>query len=97
MLTYKKAEKLARTWVDLVTDGTDAIQPELTMSRPYGWIFFYQSKDCLDNPNDPSRMLFGNAPIIIDRMTGELTVTGTGKPIKEYLADYEATLPSSRL
>jgi len=36
-------------------------------------------------------------PIIVDRINGEIRVTGTAKPIEEYLAEYEATLPAARL
>jgi hypothetical protein len=95
MLTLSKAEALARTWVDIVTDGTAAIMPEHTMSRSYGWVFFYQSKSYLAS-KQPLDMLVGNAPIIVDKVSGEIRVTGTAHPIEQYLTEYEATLPLAK-
>ncbi|MCM3869702.1 MAG: YrhB family protein [Pyrinomonadaceae bacterium] len=66
------------------------------MTRPYGWVFFYQRKQYLTEPKF-EHMLVGNAPIIVDRIDGELRVTGTAKPTEEYLTEYEATLPVARL
>jgi hypothetical protein len=39
----------------------------------------------------------GNAPIIFDRIDGELRITGTAHDIDHYLIEYEATLPEARL
>ena len=96
MLTYAKAERLASLWVELSTDGDCEIQPEVTIDRPYGWVFFYQSKEYLKHGRFEDQSL-GNAPIIVDRVNGELNVAGTAKPIEEYLKEYEAALPPARL
>jgi len=96
MPTYQQAEKLATAWVDILLDGIAAITPEITMTRPYGWVFFYQSKEFLRDSKFED-MLIGNAPIIVDRIDGEIRVTGTARPIEEYLTEYEATLPPARL
>jgi hypothetical protein len=61
---------------------------------PYGWVFFYQSKEFLDE-GIWSAQLAGNAPIIVDRHTFELRVTGTAKPLEQYLSDYEKWLPAA--
>jgi hypothetical protein len=89
MWTYKKAELLAKTWVELVSDSNLALFTELTITKPYGWIFFYGSKD-------PDELIGGNAPIIFDRINGEIIVTGTAHPIEKYIADYEAKIPKAR-
>ncbi len=96
MLTFAKAEKLASIWVELMTDGEAVIQPEYTIDRPYGWVFFYQSKEYLKHGRFGDQLL-GSAPIIIERTNGEIKVTATAKDIKEYLKEYEATLPKARL
>ena len=72
------------------------ILDDATIVKPYVWIFFYQSKAYLDS-GDFSELLAGNAPLIVDRSAGELRVTGTARPIDDYLAAYEATLPPARL
>ena len=58
--------------------------------------FFYQSLAYLASGNFRD-MLAGNAPIIVDRFDGEIRVTGTGRPVSEYLELYESSLPKARL
>ena len=87
-MTYEQAKELAATWVRLVSDNRAELRLEHTMKRPYGWVFFYQGKE---------GRLLGNAPIIIDRVNGELRATGTAEPIGYYLKEYEATIPPARM
>jgi hypothetical protein len=54
----------------------------------FGWIFFYNSKQFIDT-GDFSYAIAGNAPIIINRMTGELSVTGTAHSIEYYIEEYQ--------
>jgi len=86
MLTYGKAESLAKAWVDIVCDGMADLMLEHTITKPYGWVFFYQSKKYLADKRFSDKLV-GNAPIIVDRVNGELVVTGTAKKIEDYLAD----------
>lgn len=96
MLTYQQAERLAIAWVEIVHNGIAMIDPERIMTRPYGWVFCYQSKQFLAEKNFANVMV-GNAPIIVDRIDGEIRITGTAKRLEDYLAEYEATLPAARL
>lgn len=59
-----------------------------TLTRPWGWIFFYQSRHYLET-GDVSSCLAGNAPIIVNARTGVAQVTGTAHPIEHYIAEYE--------
>jgi hypothetical protein len=95
-MDFTQAAALATAWVDILRDGGARIIREATIAKPYGWIFFYQSNEFLDS-GTPSAMLAGNAPIIVDRNTAELRVTGTARPLEEYLAKYEASLPPAAL
>lgn len=72
------------------------ILEHVTLDKPYGWVFFYQSRSYVLT-GDPSQMLAGNAPVIFNRVSGEYHVTGTAQPIEYYLARYEATLPPAQL
>ena len=90
MITYQQAERLAAAWVNVVTVGSAEIIPGAAMTRPYGWVFGYRARE-------PGHVMVGNAPIIVDRVNGEIIVTGTARPIEEYLAEYEATLPEAGL
>ncbi|WP_271593523.1 YrhB domain-containing protein [Bradyrhizobium sp. CCBAU 65884] len=95
-MDFEKAAALAGAWVDILCEGQARIMREATIAKPYGWIFFYQSNQYLD-ADDGSAVLVGNAPLIVDRNTGELRVTGTARPLEHYLAEYEKTLPPASL
>jgi len=95
VLSGQRAVKSAedRT-LNLYPEGRARIVREATIAKPYGWIFFYQSNEFLDNG---TAQLAGNAPIIVDRNTLELRVTGTARPLEEYFAEYEASIPPAAL
>ncbi len=95
MLTFSQASELAEAWLRILHSQC-AIVREATLKRPYGWVFFWQSRAYLET-RDWKKMLGGNAPIIVDRVNGEVRVTGTALPLEKYLAEYEATLPPARL
>jgi len=42
-------------------------------------------------------LLIGNAPIVVDRIAGEIRVTGTARLIEKYLTEYETILTLARL
>ena len=88
MLTFEQARSLAQAWVEIVTSGSWELAGE-PLRRPYGWVFFYAAKN--------GETIAGNAPIIVDRIGGEIRVTGTAEPLEKYLTKYEATLPPARL
>jgi hypothetical protein len=95
-MDFEQASKLAMAWVDIVCRGRARIVREATIAKPYGWVFFYQSKEFLDQGNETA-VLAGNAPILVDRHRDELRVTGTAKPLDYYLKDYEKSLPPAVL
>jgi hypothetical protein len=90
-MDFEKAAALATAWVDILCEGQARIVRESTIAKPYGWIFFYQSKEFLDG--SASGPLAGNAPIIVNRSTFELRVTGTARLLEYDLSEYEKTLP----
>jgi hypothetical protein len=87
-MNYVQAKELAATWVRLTTDDEAVLAEESTIKKPYGWVFFYRAKE---------GKLAGNAPLIVDRVNGELRVTGTAKPLDAYLKEYEARIPRAWL
>ena len=96
MLTFEQARALAECWVDVVTRSTAALVDKATLTRPYGWVFFYQLTKYLET-GAPGEVLAGNAPILVDRFGGEIRITGTAYPVEHYLGEYEKTLPPARL
>lgn len=69
------------------------IWDERTIERDWGWVFFYNSERFLKT-KDPGYAIVGNAPYIVNRHTGEVRPTGTGRPIEHYIAEYERGLGS---
>jgi hypothetical protein len=96
MWTYDEALQAARRYVAGCTDDAGEVTPEHTLDRPYGWVFFYQSREYL-RTGDYADAFAGNSPIIVNRVTGECTETGTAYPIEQYLHEYEASLPPDQL
>jgi len=66
------------------------IKPK-TIERKWGWVFFYQSTDYIKS-GDFRDMLGGNAPIIVNKLTGKLIHTGTAYEILHYIKEYEDSL-----
>jgi hypothetical protein len=96
MLSYKQAEQVARVWIQIRGHGKWDLMLQHTITKPYGWVFFYESAEYIKTEN-LRYGLIGNAPFIVDRIDGQVRVTGTGRPIAHYLAAYEASLPPARL
>ena len=64
---------------------------EKTIEKYWGWIFFYQSLAFIKS-GDFLEMLGGNAPIMINKCTGELIHTGTAYDVEHYIKEYEGSL-----
>ncbi len=96
MLTFAQALDLAQTWVRVVTGDSCVVLPERTIKRPYGWVFFYDGRAFLAS-GKTSDMVAGNSPILVERIDGEVRVTGTAQPLERYLRSYEAGLPAARM
>lgn len=58
-----------------------------TVEFEYGWVFFYQTTDCIEIAGVKVG-LGGNAPIIVDKRDGSVHVTGTAYPHEKYIRDY---------
>ncbi|NZA27721.1 hypothetical protein H0E84_15170 [Luteimonas sp. SJ-92] len=96
MVTRNQARHLVRSQLKGCTAeiGCEVeIIDSATLERPLGWVFFYQSREFLLTGNSSSR-LAGNAPLIVNRHSGRISVTGTAEPVEEYIARYEASLAS---
>lgn len=96
MWHHDKARAIIQAYVDAVTDGSGVILDDATLDKPYGWVFFYQSRAYVET-GDFMEMLAGNAPVIFNRVSGEYHVTGTAHPVEDYISEYEATLPRHQL
>jgi hypothetical protein len=95
VITFEEARK--RVVVEI--SKTDPYSPDLvleiidedTIEKEWGWIFYYDSAAHLRS-GDIKDAIAGNAPIFVNRSTGELVITGTAWPIDKYIEDYETRL-----
>src|SRR2546423_582937 len=69
-----------------------ALAEDRVLERPFGWIFFYNSRQFLETGDDRHALL-GNAPFIVDRRDGSVHATGTGRPLQHYIERYERERP----
>ena len=93
MIDKETAKNLAQKYLDNWWPDCKiqfVICDEYTIERPFGWVFFWNSKEYLET-QDPGQQLGGNAPLIVDRRDGAIHVTGTARSIEEYIESYEQT------
>jgi len=62
-----------------------------TIEKPYGWIFFYNSKKFVET-GIFSYTLAGNGPVIVNKYDGAVHFFGSGRPIEDWIAEYEREL-----
>ena len=96
MLTREDAQRLVQAELArFAEDAGDCVVLEhWTIERPFGWVFFYNSREFVETGNISSA-LAGNAPFIVNRFTGAIFPTGTARAIEDYLSAYEASLDQS--
>ncbi|WP_226669117.1 YrhB domain-containing protein [Microbulbifer aggregans] len=94
-MNREDAQKLIESEISRLQDPYDPIEcvvlEDETIEKPWGWVFFYQSKAYLES-GDFRDMVGGNAPYIVNRQTGAITETGTAHDIEHYINEYEAAL-----
>jgi hypothetical protein len=92
---FKQAAEIAEAWVRVTSHGAAAIWREKTIAMPYGWVFFYNAPEFIENPENHTASLVGNVPILVERVNGDVRVLGVR--YKEVLAALEAQMPPARL
>ena len=93
-ITYDEALATITKRIDELSQEVEeplVIVDENLIEKPFGWVFFYNSKKFIDS-GEAKYMLMGNAPFIFNRFTGEVVVTGTAYPIEKYISLYEKNL-----
>ncbi len=96
MWHHDSARKVVAATGGAVPGGRAVILDARTLTRPKGGVFFSQARRFLET-SDRRDALFGNAPVIFHRTSGEYHVTGTAHPLEHYLRQYEASLPPDEL
>jgi alkanesulfonate monooxygenase SsuD/methylene tetrahydromethanopterin reductase-like flavin-dependent oxidoreductase (luciferase family) len=88
MLTKEQAEAVA---VAELNDDNVSILVDQTIERHWGWMFFYQSKRWIET-RDLRDAIIGNAPVFVNRDTGECRFIGTSQTVAEQIEAYEKLL-----
>ena len=69
-------------------DNPLAVVEKSTIERPFGWVFFYNSKKYIETGVFRYR-LAGNGPVIVNKSTQVVEFCGSNKPVQELIEDYE--------
>ncbi len=92
MLSIEDAKTIAASLLEPEkhdVDRSKIIIDDYTIERENCFVFFYDSKEFLKTGRFEDR-LAGNAPILIDRRTGECFPTGTAYPVEHYIELFES-------
>ncbi len=93
MLTKEQALELVSEKLRQMSPKDDlfVVADQRTIAKPYGWVFFYNSKTFLEKGINSYR-LAGNGPVIVNKHKGSIEFFGTNKPPEELMKDYERKL-----
>jgi hypothetical protein len=90
-MTKEQAMNLVKRYVAEEVSNSDVeflVIEDQTIVTEFGWVFFYNTKAYIED-EDEMAMAVGNAPIIVDKTSGKLEVTGTAHPIEYYIEMYK--------
>jgi hypothetical protein len=96
MLTKVEALELVSNELRRMSSSGDlfVVVEEHTIDKPFGWVFFYESKKFLETGMFRDRLV-GNGPVIINKSSGSMTFYGSGSPPEEIIGEYEKGLSAS--
>jgi hypothetical protein len=86
---HRRVAKFLRQPSPYSDDPNDLVViDESTIERPWGWVFFYDSATHIRS-GSLDDMVAGNAPVLVERESGRLFLTGTSEPAEHYIALFE--------
>ena len=91
MITVDAAFEIAERYVQTLghASGIDLVLLEEPISSGnFGWVFGYESRVFLET-NDIRDAIAGNAPILIDKNSGQILVLGTAHDVEKYVHMYQ--------
>ncbi|MDR4891790.1 MULTISPECIES: YrhB domain-containing protein [unclassified Chryseobacterium] len=99
MLTDKETLVIAERYLQRLSKrGKDIevmIYLDEIIKKPYGNIYFYNSKEYILTGNF-NKSLVGNAPFLVEKKTGRVVGFGTSGRLEDYITSYEnGTLPTA--
>jgi hypothetical protein len=97
LLRYEQAERIVQTYLEAMFRGRADIVRDRTIAKPYGWIFFYQSRRWTET-RKLSDALLGGGPIFVNRFDLDVQhITGAGTNLDEWIKTYESGLHAADL
>ncbi len=93
MLTKDEALEIVKSRLDEMSPSDDVyvVVDEGTIEKPYGWVFFYNSKTYLET-DDYRYQLAGNGPVIVNKSNGTAEFFGASESPEVLIAEYEKNL-----
>jgi hypothetical protein len=90
MLTKSDAMVLIHEFLKKIEEAGShlAINDSKTIEKPYGWIFFYNSKKFIESGDNRYR-LAGNGPLVVDKVTHVITGLASNSSIQDAISEYE--------
>ncbi|AXQ30456.1 hypothetical protein D0B54_18015 [Solimonas sp. K1W22B-7] len=92
VMDYETAKEIAARFLgqpDASAGYSFVILDEHTIERPTCFVFFYESSRHLETDVFEDRLV-GNAPVLVDRKSGEPVALGTGRTAGFYIDLFEA-------
>ena len=87
MITLEKAREIAYDVIEHeYKHETNEIMllDDQTLETEFGWIFFYDYREAVEK-KDLDLSMIGNAPILVEKATGDHRFAGTAHPIEYYI------------
>jgi hypothetical protein len=72
-------------------DHPIAISQAKTIERPFGWIFFYNTRKYLETGNVIDG-LAGNWPFLVNKYNGSVVVMRSDQSVNDFIGEYEHSL-----
>jgi hypothetical protein len=93
MLTKEQALTLVSEKLRQMSPQDDefVIVDAASMEKPYGWVFFYNSKTYLET-GEIRYALAGNGPVVVNKYAGMAEFFGASRPPLAVIAEYEQKL-----
>ena len=93
MISEQEAENLVKYHFSKleIPDGDEwEVVTDETIRKDWGWVYFYTSKKWRET-GDLQYAIAGNAPLLVERETGNIFATGTALSVEHYIQNYEST------
>jgi hypothetical protein len=97
MLTKQEALEMVSKRLQQMSTSADpfVVVEKSTIEKPFGWVFFYNSKRFVETGESRYR-LAGNGPVIVNKHNGSVEFFGSAKPLQEIVTEYEQKLAGEK-